>query len=201
MATRIHSNTQHTLVIKHSTFIAHLMRAMDFGEARLLITALKAQHPMASHVTFAFRSAREERSSDAGEPVGSAGKVQLKILREKDLVDVVSVVIRYYGGTPLGLPGLTRAYGEALLGAFEKAPRVVLRAINELIIVIPITKLDSVKRYHDVNLHHFSINPDGMSVTLEIYHSDDDPLPRLMDLCAGNITVVSHRQILQELHL
>jgi putative IMPACT (imprinted ancient) family translation regulator len=122
MATRIYSNTTHTLVIKHSTFIAHLMRAMDFGEARLLITSLKAQHPMATHVTYAYRNAKEERSSDAGEPAGSAGKVQLKILREKDLVDVLSVVIRYYGGTPLGLPGLTRAYGDALLGALEKNP-------------------------------------------------------------------------------
>jgi putative IMPACT (imprinted ancient) family translation regulator len=100
MATRIHSNTQHTLVIKHSTFIAHLMRAMDFGEARLHITALKAQHPMASHVTFAFRSAREERSSDAGEPVGSAGKVQLKILREK----IWSMWCRWSFGTMGELP-------------------------------------------------------------------------------------------------
>lgn len=198
MATRIHSNTQHTLVIKHSTFIAHLMRAMDFGEARLLITALKAQHPMATHVTYAFRSAREERSSDAGEPVGSAGKVQLKILRERDLVDVVSVVIRYYGGTPLGLPGLTRAYGEALLGALELAALKTLQPALAVTVRFSVAKLDVIKRRYGSLLDTLTFDDDGVSVSARFLFTENDLTEELRSLCAGQLTLLASESIVTE---
>ena len=191
MATRIHSNTQHTLIIKHSTFIAHLMRAMDFGEARLLITSLKAQHPMATHVTYAYRSAKEERSSDAGEPAGSAGKVQLKILRDKALTEVLSVVIRYYGGTPLGLPGLTRAYGDALLGALEKTTLTRLVNVLAMSVRFPIAKLDAVKHRLGTQLVSLSFEDDGISVSGTFHFPEGSRLEELQTLCAGQAQVLS----------
>lgn len=191
MATRIHSNTQHTLIIKHSTFIAHLMRAMDFGEARLLITSLKAQHPMATHVTYAYRSAKEERSSDAGEPAGSAGKVQLKILRDKALTEVLSVVIRYYGGTPLGLPGLTRAYGDALLGALEKATLTHLVDVLAMSVRFPIAKLDAVKHRLGTQLVSLTFEDDGVSVSGTFHFPEGSRLEELQTLCAGQAQVLS----------
>jgi putative IMPACT (imprinted ancient) family translation regulator len=191
MATRIHSNTQHTLIIKHSTFIAHLMRAMDFGEARLLITSLKAQHPMATHVTYAYRSAKEERSSDAGEPAGSAGKVQLKILRDKALTEVLSVVIRYYGGTPLGLPGLTRAYGDALLGALEKTTLTRLVDVLAMSVRFPIAKLDAVKHRLGTQLVSLSFEDDGISVSGTFHFPEGSRLEELQTLCAGQAQVLS----------
>jgi len=198
MATRIHSNTTHTLIIKHSTFIAHLMRAMDFGEARLLITSLKAQHLMATHVTYAFRSATEERSSDAGEPAGSAGKVQLKILREKDLVDVLSVVIRYYGGTPLGLPGLTRAYGDALLGALSQATLTTLKPVLAVTLRCPIAKLDVIKRRYGPLINQTHFDDDGVSVTLRFLFPEHDQTDDLASLCSGQLTVLSKESVIVE---
>jgi putative IMPACT (imprinted ancient) family translation regulator len=198
MATRIYSNTTHSLLIKHSTFIAHLMRAMDFGEARLLITSLKAQHPMATHVTYAFRSATEERSSDAGEPAGSAGKVQLKILREKDLVDVVSVVIRYYGGTPLGLPGLTRAYGDALLGALGQTRLTTLKPVLAVTLRCPIAKLDVIKRRYGTLIDQLTFDEDGLSVTLRFLFPEQDQTDDLASLCSGHLTVVSKESVIVE---
>jgi putative IMPACT (imprinted ancient) family translation regulator len=198
MATRIHSNTQHTLIIKHSTFIAHLMRAMDFGEARLLITSLKAQHPMATHVTYAYRSANEERSSDAGEPAGSAGKVQLKILREKELTEVLSVVIRYYGGTPLGLPGLTRAYGDALLGALEKATLTRLVDVLAMSVRFPIAKLDAVKHRFGTQLVTLTFEDDGISVRGTFHFPEGSRLEELQTLCAGQAQIISESRILVE---
>lgn len=199
MATRIHSNTTHTLIIKHSTFIAHLMRAMDFGEARLLINSLKAQHPMATHVTYAFRSATEERSSDAGEPAGSAGKVQLKILREKDLVDVLSVVIRYYGGTPLGLPGLTRAYGDALLGALSQTTLTTLKPVLAVTLRCPIAKLDVIKRRFGNLIDHTHFDDDGVSVTLRFLFPEHDQTDDLSSLCSGQLTVLSKETVIVEI--
>ena len=198
MATRIYSNTTHTLSIKHSTFIAHLMRAMDFGEARLLITALKAQHPMATHVTYAYRSTREERSSDAGEPVGSAGKVQLKILREKDLVVVLSVVIRYYGGTPLGLPGLTRAYGDALLGALALATLKTLKPVLAVTLRFPIAKLDVIKRRYGTITDTLRFDEDGILVSARFLFPENDLTEELMSLCAGQLTILSAESIITE---
>jgi putative IMPACT (imprinted ancient) family translation regulator len=194
MATRIYSNTQHTLVIKHSTFIAHLMRAMDFGEARLWITSLKAQHPMASHITYAYRNAREERSSDAGEPAGSAGKVQLKILREKDIVDVLSVVIRYYGGTPLGLPGLTRAYGDALFGALEKTPLTTLTSVVALHVRLPIAKLDLIKHRFGTVMDSITFDEDGVSVTGRFLFTESR-LDELQTLCNGQAVVLNEEPL------
>lgn len=199
MATRIHSNTTHTLIIKHSTFIAHLMRAMDFGEARLLINSLKAQHPMATHVTYAFRSATEERSSDAGEPAGSAGKVQLKILREKDLVDVLSVVIRYYGGTPLGLPGLTRAYGDALLGALSQTTLTTLKPVLAVTLRCPIAKLDVIKRRYGNLIDQTHFDDDGVSVTLRFLFPEHDQTDDLSSLCSGQLTVLSKETVIVEI--
>ena len=191
MATRIHSNTQHTLIIKHSTFIAHLMRAMDFGEARLLITSLKAQHPMATHVTYAYRSAKEERSSDAGEPAGSAGKVQLKILRDKELTEVLSVVIRYYGGTPLGLPGLTRAYGDALLGALEKTSLTHLVEVHSMTVRFPIAKLDVIKRRLGPQLVDMTFEDDGLSVCGTFHFPEGSRFDELQTLCNGQAQILS----------
>ena len=199
MATRIYSNTTHTVVIKHSTFIAHLMRAMDFGEARLLITSLKAQHPMATHVTYAYRSANEERSSDAGEPAGSAGKVQLKILREKAVVDVLSVVIRYYGGTPLGLPGLTRAYGDALLGALEKTQLKTLQSVVALHVRFPIAKLDLIKHRFATQMDSMSFDDDGVSVTARFLFAHDNRLDELQSLCLGHAAVLREESLQVEI--
>jgi putative IMPACT (imprinted ancient) family translation regulator len=199
MATRINSNTTHTLVIKHSTFIAHLMRAMDFGEARLLITSLKAQHPMASHVTYAYRSAREERSSDAGEPAGSAGKVQLKILREKGVEDVLSVVIRYYGGTPLGLPGLTRAYGDALLGALEKTQLKTLTSVLALYVQFPIAKLDLIKHRFANQMDSMSFDDDGVSVSARFLFPEGNRWDELQTLCSGQALSLREEPMLIEM--
>jgi putative IMPACT (imprinted ancient) family translation regulator len=198
MATRIYSNTTHTVVIKHSTFIAHAMRAMSFAEARLLITSLKAQHPMATHVTYAYRSENEERSSDAGEPVGSAGKVQLRILRENALTEVLSVVIRYYGGTPLGLPGLTRAYGDALLGALGKTTLRTLTSVLALTVCFPIAKLDGVKRRFGSQLESITFDADGVSVSGRFLFPENNRLDELQALCAGNLTVLGEETILLE---
>lgn len=198
MATRIHSNTAHTLIIKHSTFIAHLMRAMDFGEARLLITSLKAQHPMATHVTYAYRSAKEERSSDAGEPAGSAGKVQLKILRENDLSEVLSVVIRYYGGTPLGLPGLTRAYGDALLGALGKAQLTRLVEVLDVSARFPIARLDAVKHRFGGQLVAVEFEEDGVSVSGTFHFPEGSRFDELQTLCAGQAVLREEKPLTVE---
>lgn len=81
-------------------------------------------HPEATHIVPAYRirsTPFREWSSDAGEPHGSAGKPILSVLQGEELEDVVAVVIRYYGGTNLGIGGLVRSYSTVIREAIDNA--------------------------------------------------------------------------------
>lgn len=108
-----------------SRFIASLLPAADEAEARARIEAVRREFPDATHHAWAARLATAqgalERSSDAGEPRGTAGPPILQALRSAGLLNVVAVVARYFGGTKLGKGGLARAYREAARAALEGA--------------------------------------------------------------------------------
>lgn len=98
--------------IKGSRFIATCVPVSSLSDVRNVISALQNEHPSANHHCWAVRFADGlERSSDDGEPGGSAGFPILQRLQRADLVDSLVVVTRYFGGTKLGVGGLIRAYG------------------------------------------------------------------------------------------
>jgi len=119
---------------KGSRFLALLRPAGDEAAARAQLDEIARRHADATHHCWAWRlgAERRERSSDAGEPAGTAGVPILNVLRGADLSDVVAVVVRWFGGTKLGKGGLARAYAgatrEALSGAalIEKRPAIDL---------------------------------------------------------------------------
>ena len=101
-----------TQTIKGSRFIAIAYPVSSHETAKELLEDIKNQHPKANHHCFAWRLLDgEERMSDDGEPRGSAGAPILKRLISKNCVQTMVVVIRYFGGTKLGIGGLIRAYG------------------------------------------------------------------------------------------
>ncbi len=101
--------------------------AYPFKDADLLsenINLLKKQHPKARHFCYAYRIGLDGevfKSSDDGEPAGSAGKPILNTLLSHDVSDILIVVIRYFGGTLLGVPGLIKAYKTAAEEAVSAA--------------------------------------------------------------------------------
>lgn len=102
--------------IKRSRFIADIAAVADEGTARDHIAAVRRTHHAARHVCWAWRLGPDggvSRSSDDGEPSGSAGRPILQAIEGAELTDVVVAVTRYFGGTKLGVGGLVRAYGEA----------------------------------------------------------------------------------------
>lgn len=101
--------------VKGSRFIVDVSPAADENVARTVLAAVRAEFSDASHHCSAWRIARPpiERSSDDGEPGGSAGRPILAQLIGRDLVDVAVIVTRYFGGTKLGVGGLMRGYGGA----------------------------------------------------------------------------------------
>ena len=103
--------------VKRSRFIASLARVGTEAEAAGFIEGIRKLHRDARHNCFAYRIAASdilERSSDDGEPSGTAGRPMLDILKGTELTDTVAVVTRYFGGKLLGTGGLVRAYSDAL---------------------------------------------------------------------------------------
>jgi len=102
--------------IKGSRFIASVAHTLHEQGAREHIAAVRKEHYAARHVCWAFRTGEGgdfTRSSDDGEPSGSAGRPILAAIEGAGLTFVVVAVTRYFGGTKLGVGGLVRAYGGA----------------------------------------------------------------------------------------
>lgn len=102
--------------VKGSRFIATVSPANSKWEAIAFIDTIKAEFFDATHNCWAYRigfDGLEYRSSDDGEPSGSAGKPILFAIQKHDLTDIVVVVTRYFGGTKLGIGPLARAYSDA----------------------------------------------------------------------------------------
>lgn len=108
--------------IKGSRFTATVAPATTEAEALAVIDAVRAEWPAATHHCWAYRLPDgRTRSSDDGEPGGSAGRPILARLEGDDLRGAVVVVTRWYGGTKLGVGGLIRAYGGAATAALADA--------------------------------------------------------------------------------
>jgi uncharacterized YigZ family protein len=110
-----------------SKFLAYAYPIASVQEVKEKLQALKKEHPKAVHHCFAWRmgtDGTQHRANDDGEPSGSAGKPILGQIDSLELTNVLVVVVRYFGGTLLGVPGLINAYKTATAQALEAVPRI-----------------------------------------------------------------------------
>ena len=130
----------HEIEIRKSRFICTLAPASNETDARSLVDKVRQEHWSANHHCTAWRigtGGRLQRSNDDGEPSGTAGTPMLEVLAHRDLIDVVAVVTRYFGGTRLGVGGLIRAYGGALTAAIDAIGIVERRPLQEALVEVP----------------------------------------------------------------
>ena len=116
--------------IKKSRFICHAKRVYSEEEARGFITAIKKEHYKATHNCSAFilgERSEMKRSSDDGEPSGTAGVPMLGVLENHQLTNVCAVVTRYFGGIKLGAGGLIRAYAGSVALAIKEIGSVHIK--------------------------------------------------------------------------
>ncbi|MDR2285142.1 MAG: YigZ family protein [Sphingobacterium sp.] len=119
---------------KGSKFIAYAYPFRNEKELKEIIVELKALHPKARHHCWAYRLTTDRsvfRVNDDGEPSGTAGRPILNVLLSKDLTNVLVVVVRYFGGTLLGVPGLINAYKNATLEALSIA-QIEEKTVNDI---------------------------------------------------------------------
>ena len=108
-----------------SKFLAYSYPVDSVDTCKKIIAGLKKEHPKAVHFCVAYRIGVEGnlfRASDDGEPAGSAGRPILGQIDSKQLTNIMVVVVRYFGGSLLGVPGLINAYKTATTLALQLAP-------------------------------------------------------------------------------
>ncbi|MGH1832295.1 YigZ family protein [Enterococcus gilvus] len=133
----IKNDNQHEIEIKKSRFICFLKRIESEEEAKNFIQQIKKEHWKANHHCSAFVLGERneiQRSSDDGEPSGTAGVPMLEVLKKTELINVCAVVTRYFGGTKLGAGGLIRAYSNAVSQAITATGIVEGRLQQEVFV-------------------------------------------------------------------
>lgn len=134
---------------KGSKFLSFAFHIDDEDEADAIRKDLKKKYYDATHVVYAFRIGAEGqqfRAADDGEPSGSSGLPVLNTIKSRNITNVIVLVVRYFGGTKLGIPGLIDAYSQAAgmaLDAAETEERLVTEIID---VIVPYSQMNYVMR-------------------------------------------------------
>ena len=147
----IEEDVETEIVEKKSKFIANLIYVDTIEKAELIIKDMKKKYFDARHNCIAYRVIENgriiERSSDDGEPSGTAGAPMLTILQKNNLANVLVVVTRYFGGILLGTGGLVRAYSESTLKAIEEVTKIEKILGEELKVTLDYNNFENFKYY------------------------------------------------------
>lgn len=147
----VKSSVEFEETIKKSRFIGILMPCYSANEAHQHLQQHAQQHLNASHIAFAYRIKLSTgiitRFYDAGEPSGTAGKPIFQHLDGKNLINLLCIVIRYYGGIKLGAGGLTRAYGNTAKKVIEASNVVPFIEYEQIKLELHYNQMQSLE-YH-----------------------------------------------------
>ena len=152
-------NNTSEIVEKKSRFIANIFHIESREEAEEKIKEIKKKYYDARHNCSAYRVLDKdcviEKSSDDGEPSGTAGGPMLNILQKNDLSNVLVVVTRYFGGILLGTGGLVRAYSEATIKVINETEKLEVYLGKEFEVKVEYNNLEILKYYcrkNDINI-------------------------------------------------
>lgn len=155
----IKEKTSTELMEKKSKFIATIFHINSKKDVDIIIKQTKKKYYDARHNCIAYRILEDgnliEKSSDDGEPSGTAGVPMLEIIRNHNLCNVLIIVTRYFGGILLGTGGLVRAYTEATLNVIEKSNKIYQYEGWQVEVEIDYKDLESFKYYckkNDINI-------------------------------------------------
>lgn len=181
----------HSLEIKHSRFIAHAAPIDDAAAALAFLQQVAVAD--ATHNCWAYRHGSEYRSSDDGEPAGTAGRPILAAIDGQGFDRVVVVVIRWYGGIKLGAGGLVRAYGGTAAECLRIAPRLPLVALATLRLQAgfdDIGALHAALAAHGAEKQAETFTASGVEMRLQLPADQADPLKnRLRDATRDRIRI------------
>lgn len=159
----IEKNTTGQIEEKKSKFIANIFYVETVEQVESILKEIRKKYFDARHHCYAYRVIENEnireKSSDDGEPGGTAGAPMMNILKKNEMVNVLVIVTRYFGGTLLGTGGLIRAYTDATLKALEKTQIVTQEQGEKIEVTIEYKDLEKIKYYctkHNVEIDNIS---------------------------------------------
>lgn len=142
--------TRVEIKVVNSRFIATAAPVFSVDEAKAFISRVREEYADASHnvpaYLIGYGSSVIAHCSDDGEPVGTAGRPALAVLRGSGLGDVAVVVTRYFGGTKLGTGGLVRAYSDAVREVLAVLPRAAKVPTHIVMMALPYSFFEGVRR-------------------------------------------------------
>lgn len=178
-------------IIKKSRFIGHAAcvtsqaESLDFYESVI--------DPQATHNCWAWRISFQVRSSDDGEPSGTAGRPMLNVIERRGLENVMVVVTRYYGGIKLGAGGLVRAYSGTVAKCLDRAGVIELFPMSEYTIKIGFewaSSLHTVLEQYSAEKLDESYDNEGLTLKIRCRDTDYGKLATsLRDTCRGQVSI------------
>ena len=154
--------------LRKSRFIAIALPVNGRDAAQQVLSALRAEHPGATHVCWALLAGGHSGMSDDGEPSGTAGRPIMEVLRHHELDNVLGAVVRYFGGVKLGAGGLVRAYTDAIATALKQAQRIEYVAQTCLKVEVDYGAEAKVRRWIAQQGYLLESSSHGAGVTLTI---------------------------------
>ncbi len=173
-------NSEAEFIVDKSRFIAYLLAVNSENKAKDLLNETRKKYHNATHVCYAYRIANIERSSDDGEPSGTAGMPLLLFLKNKDLDNVLVMVVRYFGGIKLGTNGLVKAYSKAASLAYDNAKIAEVIMLNKYQITLAYDVAEKIRRLLIKNDHILDVIYDE-EVTI-IFTADENILNKIKEI-------------------
>lgn len=199
----IENNTDAIVTEKKSKFIANLIYVQNKKEAEEKIKKIKKKYFDARHNCSAYRVIEDgaiyEKSSDDGEPSGTAGAPMLSILQKNNLCNVLVVVTRYFGGILLGTGGLVRCYSQSAIDAIDKSVKLKMCEGTEYEVKIKYEEIENFKYFcnkRDISI----INIDyGENIICNIELENENKENFIEDIQEQKVKVLENKELCQRL--
>ena len=184
---------RHEYVVEKSRFITTVYPCSTEEEAQAFIGRINKEFWDARHNCTAFAlgpKQEQQRSSDNGEPSGTAGKPMLEVLKKTGITNIAVVVTRYFGGIKLGAGGLIRAYSHSVAETLRLAPKELHTIRTELQTTIDYALYGAVERYlQDAQLHYEASFEEKVDLTILVPPTDIERIQKeLQDMSHGAAT-------------
>ena len=189
--------TINTIVIEKSRFICYMKRVRSEDEYRQYVSEIRKKHHDATHVCSAMICHNIRRSSDDGEPSGTAGAPILNVLDKNGLDETCALVVRYFGGIKLGAGGLIRAYSSATSECLKMGKLAMDAVLNKYQLKLSYETANRIERY----LREHSILIDTIydtSVTYIFALEDESVIEKIKEFTKGVLPEKIGEEILQK---
>ncbi len=175
------------IIVNKSVFITYLRRVKNEAEYKAFVLEIKKKHYDATHCCSGFYAKNIQRSSDDGEPSGTAGIPILNAIIGENIEECAAIVVRYFGGIKLGAGGLIRTYRKATSYAIKKAPKINEETHPLFQIITDYGKANKITTY--IRNNSFDINIDyDLNVTIT-YCAKNSMKQELENLCQTSLNI------------